>query len=516
LRYAAVVVVGLAMVLLTAAWLLPRVSDAASRWLEEDPVRARAVAVDGVEEGDVPVDLDLTRTDERRIERRGTAIVDAGIQFNLLGAFGRERQQGGASAEAATVVLRVSADGDRWSPWITLELEPAPREQSEPTRSAVAGRAELVSEPVWVGEARFVEFRRSGPVRDLRFSFTNSLGDATLSDRLAGSLRSAVTAIAGIGRTGSALADEAVAPGMPAIVTRQQWGADERWRRAAPWYADVKMAFVHHTAGLNSYTAEQAPAVVRAVYSYHARTLGFNDIGYNFLVDRFGVIYEGRYGGMDQGVVGAQVLGFNTGSTGVSVMGHFVDEAPPAAALDSLARLLAWKLGVHGIDPTSPVTMRCGTSDKFKAGQYVTLPAISAHRDANYTTCPGDAFYAALPGVREAAEGLSGAPRVLHTKALRNFGIRRGRVAVFRFKVVYAAGSADTQTYTRGVVILKVRDAKGRSRYTKVYKAARLNRVLRHSRRLFLRRGTYRYFIYASLPDGTKQQKLGSGRIKVR
>jgi len=502
--------------LLATAWLLPRVSDAASRWLEQDPVRTRAVAVDGIEEGEIPGGLDLTRADERRIERRGTAIVDAGIQFNLLGAFGRERRRGGAPGEAAEVVLRVSADGDGWSPWITLELEPAPREQAEPARPAAAARAEMVSEPVWVGEARFVEFRRSGPVRDLRFSFTNSLGDATLSDRLAGSLRSAVATIAGIGRTGPALAGAAAGPGMPAIVTRQQWGADERWRRAAPLYADVRMAFVHHTASLNTYTAEEAPAVVRAVYSYHARTLGFNDIGYNFLIDRYGVIYEGRHGGMDKGVVGAQVLGFNTGSTGVSVMGHFVDRSPPAAALDSLARLLAWKLGLHGIDPTSPVTMRCGTSDKFKAGQYVTLPAISGHRDANYTTCPGDAFYAALPGVRAAAEGLSGTSRVLRTEALRNFGTRRGRVAVFRFKVVYAAGSSDTQTYTRGGVILKVRDAEGRSRYTKVYREARFNRVLQHSKRLFLRRGTYRYYIYASLPDGTTQQKLGSGRITVR
>jgi len=506
------------MALLATAWLLPRVSDAASRWLEQEPVRTRAVAVDGVAEGEVPGDLDLTRTDERRVERRGTAIVDAGIQFNLLGALGRERQRSGAREEAAEVVLRVSTDGERWSPWITLVLEPAPRERTEPTRSAAAARAELVSEPVWVGAARFVEFRRSGPVRDLRFSFTNSLGDATLSDRLAGSLRSAVATIAGIGRTGSALADEAVASGMPAIVTRQQWGADETWRRAAPWYADVKMAFVHHTASLNTYTAEEAPAVVRAVYSYHARTLGFNDIGYNFLVDRYGVIYEGRFGGMDQGVVGAQVLGFNTGSTGVSVIGNFEGEAPPAVALTSLERLLAWKLGVHGIAPLSPATMYCSTSDKFKAGQYVTLPAISGHRDANYTACPGALFYDLLPQVRTAVDAISAGvgDRVFYTRALRNFGTRRGRVATFRFKAFYTPGGADTQTYTRGVVILKVRDARGRSRYTKVYKAARLNRVLRHSRRLFLKPGTYRYFIYASLPDGTQQQKLGAGRIKVR
>lgn len=538
-----VVLGGLAVAFLAAAWVAPRVSDAAGRWLEQEAVRTRSVGVDGLGPGEVSAGASISSRTERRVGLAGTTVVDAGMTFNLLGLVGRAEDGGGpdggargeetaepvagdARAGAATdgaprgaeVELRVSADGATWSRWITLELLASPRDSGEPSQAAVAARAELASEPVWVGEARYVEFRRSGPVRDLRFSFVNSLGDATVADRVGGVLKGALATIARIGVTDAALADGSAGPGMPPIVTRRQWGADESWRRADPLYSNVKMAFIHHTASLNTYSAEEAPAVVRAVYSYHARTLKFNDIGYNFLVDRYGVIYEGRYGGMDKGVVGAQTLGFNTGSTGISVIGNYEGQAPPPAALVSLERLLAWKLGVHGIAPASPVPMYCFTSDKYKAGQYVTLPAISAHRDANYTACPGAAFYARLAKVRTAVVALTAGTtdRVFYTRALRNFGTRRGTVAVFRFKVYYAPGSADATTYSRAVVVLKVRDAKGRSRYTKVYTAAALNKTLRHKKRLFVKRGTYRYSIYSVLPDGVTQQKLGSGRMTVR
>ncbi len=162
------------------------------------------------------------------------------------------------------------------------------------------------------------------------------------------------------------------------------------------------MAFVHHTDTDNDYTAADAPAIVRGIYAYHTQTLGWNDIGYNFLIDRFGTMYEGRYGGVARGVVGAQVLGFNTGSTGISVIGTYTDAAPPAAAMASLERLLAWKLSLGGLDPLGTARMTCGSTQKFKAGAIVTLPVIAGHRDANNTECPGDALYAQLPAVRSA------------------------------------------------------------------------------------------------------------------
>ena len=196
----------------------------------------------------------------------------------------------------------------------------------------------------------------------------------------------------------------------PEIVTRRQWGADESWRSGRPDYAPVKMAFIHHTASGNTYTAAEAPAVVRAIYAYHTRSLGWSDIGYNFLVDRFGTIYEGRYGGMKRGVVGAQMLGFNTGSTGISVIGNFAADAPPAAALASLEKLLAWKLKIHHLNPRGTARLTCDASDKYASGAKVTFPVIAGHRQANHTECPGNIFYPLLPTVRLEAAGRPQAP----------------------------------------------------------------------------------------------------------
>ena len=187
----------------------------------------------------------------------------------------------------------------------------------------------------------------------------------------------------------------------PRIVTRAGWGANESWRSGSPDYAPVKMAFVHHTDSGNTYSRAQAPAVVRAVYAYHTKSLHWSDIGYNFLIDRYGTIYEGRYGGVARGVIGAQVLGFNTGSTGISVIGTFTTATPPSAVITSLERLLEWKLDVHHVDPQGTGTLVCGYGQKFATGRRVTFPAIAGHRDANFTDCPGGKLYAQLPNIRK-------------------------------------------------------------------------------------------------------------------
>jgi len=197
--------------------------------------------------------------------------------------------------------------------------------------------------------------------------------DADPVARILGAVRRAVAAVAGVGFAAPAEAAVEASP----IVTRRQWGADESLREGRPDYAAVKMAFIHHTASGNTYTAAEASAVMRAIYAYHTRGLGWSDIGYNFLVDRFGSIHEGRYGGMKRGVVGAQVLGFNTGSTGISVTGNFAGDAPPTAALASLEKLLAWKLRIHGPDPRGAARLTCDASDKYARGARVTLPVIA-------------------------------------------------------------------------------------------------------------------------------------------
>ena len=122
-------------------------------------------------------------------------------------------------------------------------------------------------------------------------------------------------------------------PTRPPIVTRAAWGADEAYRKGLPAYGVVRCAFVHHTVNANTYTRAQAPALVRGIYYYHTQVNGWNDFGYNFLIDRFGTIYEGRYGGVTKAVRGAQVLvGFNSWSTGVALIGTFETVAPSAAA----------------------------------------------------------------------------------------------------------------------------------------------------------------------------------------
>src|SRR5205807_2980686 len=137
---------------------------------------------------------------------------------------------------------------------------------------------------------------------------------------------------------------------------RLSWGADESIRRAGPRYADaVHFAIVHHTAGSNNYTRAQSAAIVRGIQVYHVRGNGWDDIGYNFLVDKYGQVFEGRYGGIDKAVVGAHALGFNYGSVGVAMIGNYNGAGLTAAARASLVKLLAWRLDVAHVDPASRV-----------------------------------------------------------------------------------------------------------------------------------------------------------------
>ena len=121
--------------------------------------------------------------------------------------------------------------------------------------------------------------------------------------------------------------------GAPSIIPRSAWGADEEIRRAPPQYFDaVHFAVVHHTAGSNAYSPAQSAAIVRGIEVYHVDANGWNDIGYNFLVDKYGQVFEGRYGGVDRPVIGAHALGFNAGSVGVAVLGDYNSTRISAAA----------------------------------------------------------------------------------------------------------------------------------------------------------------------------------------
>jgi hypothetical protein len=220
------------------------------------------------------------------------------------------------------------------------------------------------------------------------------------------------------GRGGPATAVSADAPpGAPPVVTRAGWGADESLRKGRPEHAPVTKLVVHHTVTPND---DPDPAqTVRAIYAFHTRSRGWDDIGYNFLVDGAGRVYEGRFArgyapgetptGEDQtgrGVIGAHAKGFNQGSMGFSLLGDFSrDQGPTPAQLDGLVQALAWKAAARGINPhgSDPYTGANGATRRF--------PNIAGHRDVGETACPGDRLYERLPEVRQrVADAVAGRP----------------------------------------------------------------------------------------------------------
>ena len=319
------------------------------------------------------------------------ATVDTGTRFTMLGVVCAVPQARGA----VTVRLRTSLDGELWSDWLAVPLEVAQEDGQAPR---------AFTEAAWTGAGRYVQLRAAGaagaPAALSRVRLV-ALDPAVT----AAQLPTAAAALAAPALSPSARASARITGARPSIVTRKAWGADESWRGSKPEYARVRMLFIHHTDSRNEYTQDEAPAIMRAIYAYHTKSLGWSDIGYNFLVDRFGTIYEGHYGGMTRGVVGAQVLGFNSGSCGISVIGDFAGDAIPAEALASLEKLIAWKLKLHHLKAGSTARIRCSYGQKFRTGQLVKFPVVAGHRDANFTECPGNVFYPLLPTVRLEAAG---------------------------------------------------------------------------------------------------------------
>jgi len=200
----------------------------------------------------------------------------------------------------------------------------------------------------------------------------------------------------------------------PRIISRAAWGANESIRRANPDYSDtVKAAFVHHTVQSNSYPPSESAALIRSDYLYHVRTRGWNDIGYNFLVDRYGRVFEGRYGGVTRAVLGAHAGGFNTNSTGVALLGTFTSARPTTPMLAALHRLLAWKLDLTHVDPRGHTVLRSagGANTRYPAGRRVVVNTILGHRSTSYTTCPGNPTIARLGSIRLAVARI-GRPKI--------------------------------------------------------------------------------------------------------
>ncbi|WP_237571953.1 N-acetylmuramoyl-L-alanine amidase [Mycolicibacterium lacusdiani] len=206
----------------------------------------------------------------------------------------------------------------------------------------------------------------------------------------------------------------AAAPGQaPAIIDRGLWGADESLKCGSTRYDNgVRAGVVHHTAGSNDYRPEDSAGIVRSIYEYHTRTLGWCDMAYNALVDKYGQVFEGRAGGIDRPVQGAHTGGFNENTWGVAMMGDFGTVPPTPIQLRTTGRLLGWRLGLDHVDPKGTVVLASegGNFTNFPRGAAPTLPTIFSHRDVGNTECPGNAAYAEMDLLRDTAARFSAPP----------------------------------------------------------------------------------------------------------
>jgi hypothetical protein len=190
-------------------------------------------------------------------------------------------------------------------------------------------------------------------------------------------------------------------PAWPGIYFRNQWGADESWRSCTTTVADkINLGVVHHTATSNDYAGHDVGPILQAIYHYHVFSRGFCDIGYNFLIDKYGRIFEGRAGGVTEAVQGAHAQGFNYGSFGASVIGNHEIAGVEPAAYAALRTLFAWKFAHHGVDAGAQVTVTSGGSNKWPAGTVLGFSTIIGHRDVSQTACPGDHLYPFLANLR--------------------------------------------------------------------------------------------------------------------
>ncbi len=352
-----------------------------------------------------------------------TVAQEAPGDFSLVGLSVPDAVTPGAAQ------VRVSPDGRSWGAWSTMEFEAEVGPDLDSDE-----RGAHTSMPLYTGRNRYVQVR-GAPAGSKVHTVDPGPDPAT----------PASVAMA--------------SPSKPGIITRAGWGADEKIRRKNPDIASsLKLAVVHHTATADSYPKSESDNIVRSIYAYHVKTNGWDDIGYNFLVDRYGQIFEGRYGGVDKNVIGAHSQGFNTASTGIAIIGNFGGSKPPAAAMNSLKRITAWRLDQGTVDPESSVTYVSNGSNKYAEGKKVTLRTVIGHRDVGRTACPGNPLQGALSWLRTQARK-DGLPKL--------FGATLSRLAITPNGDDLAEGLRLTGRFSHGMNWkTSVIDAAGAAMYT--------------------------------------------------
>jgi hypothetical protein len=292
----------------------------------------------------------------------------------------------GVAREMRTVEIRVRNDGGRWTNWV---------EQEDGT-------------PIYVGGADVAQVRAHFKPHG-RLHFVNVSGTAGgFASNLLNSAREAInTAFISIASTPVA---QALSP-KPLIVSRAGWGADLPSGGCPPRgpaeYGSVQAAVIHHTVNANDYTPEEAPSIVLGICRFHLYGNGWNDIGYNALVDRYGTLYEGRAGGLKRPVVGAQAQGFNSETTSIASIGDHTSEAPTPQAQRSIIRFLAWKMAVNRASPVTgavQLTSGGGPESRYPRGTVITVPRIVGHTTLGLTACPGGAMIPLIPQITAAVQ----------------------------------------------------------------------------------------------------------------
>ncbi|MCB1256309.1 MAG: N-acetylmuramoyl-L-alanine amidase [Microthrixaceae bacterium] len=312
--------------------------------------------------------------DNTALENFGSRVVDD-VEFVTLGEHDIEPFTLVAvafdSEPKSPVKVRAHKDGE-WGQWSELEVEPAEGPDTSSAEYSESGQAAttITTEPYIVAGGDGYEVSLSAD-------------DAQRSHVL---LVRDVMQRSVIDSTSLADADTVGPDGMN---PRSSWGAVAP--KEAPAYASsVSFGVVHHSDSGNSYSQAQVPGIIRGIQAFHMNGRGWNDIGYNFVVDKYGGVWEGRGGGADRPVIGAHAAGFNSGSVGVMVLGDYTATAPSAAARESVARVIGWKLAHYDADPTASVTYTPGSgSPKYAVGVPVTIPAVVGHGDVGQTACPG-------------------------------------------------------------------------------------------------------------------------------
>ena len=307
-----------------------------------------------------------------------STVGSAAFPFNAVGAHWLAEVPPGTQL---AVAVRVSPDGAAWSLWHDIvEVE---RGQD----GRFCGENLIMTEG-----GRYLQYR-----------LTMQAGTPSLSPNLSEITLTYIDSTAGpdLAEAKAAAQGEISAQGapQPSIIPRSGWGANEGYMTWPPEYHPVRKIIVHHTVTQNY--APDPPSTIRAIYYYHAVTLGWGDIGYNYLVDWQGNIYEGRYGGLNAAgrhvhgpmVEGCGIYAYNCGSVGISALGTYGNTGdsiePPQALLDAMTNLAAWECGRSLFNPNE--------SSYFVD---MTTHNIAGHRDYNQTACPGDYLYAELPYLR--------------------------------------------------------------------------------------------------------------------